>query len=98
MIMAISESRVRDRMEVEDIYLVGFDAMERKLADQEMLIAKNATVIGEKEAVIGEKDAMIGEKDAVIGEKDAVIERAVKCLVESGMSEEMARARIGAAG
>ena len=84
MIMAISESRVRDRMEVEDIYLVGFDAMERKLADQEMLIAKNATVIGEKEAVIGEKDA--------------VIERAVKCLMESGMSEEMARARIGAAG
>ena len=91
MIMAISESRVRDRMEVEDIYLVGFDAMERKLADQEMLIAKNATVIGEKEAVIGEKDAVIGEKDAVIG-------RAVKCLMESGMSEEMARARIGAAG
>jgi len=105
LIMAISESRVREKMEVEDIYLVGFDAMERKLADQEMLIAKNATVIGEKEAVIGEKDAMIGEKDAMIGEKDAmigekdaVIERAVKCLVESGMSEEIARARIGAAG
>ena len=48
--------------------------------------------------MIGEKDAVIGEKDAMIGEKDAVIERAVKCLMESGMSEEMARARIGAAG
>ena len=78
-------------MEVEDDYLEGFEAMERKLADQETLIAKNSAVIVEKEAVIG-------EKDAVIGEKDAVIERAVKCLMESGMSEEMARARIGAAG
>ena len=98
LIMAISESRVRETMEVEDDYLEGFEAMERKLADQETLIAKNSAVIVEKEAVIGEKDAVIGEKDAVIGEKDAVIERAVKCLVESGMSEEMARARIGAAG
>ena len=62
------------------------------------MIGEKDAVIGEKDAVIGEKDAVIGEKDAVIGEKDAVIERAVKCLVESGMSEEMARARIGAAG
>jgi len=108
LIMATSEPQVRETMEVEDDFLEDLEDMERLVADQEALLAEKSAaisekdavigekdaVIGEKDAVIGEKDAVIGEKDAVIGEKDAVIERAVRCLVESGLSEEEARARI----
>nr|VFJ88622.1 MAG: PD-(D/E)XK nuclease family transposase [Candidatus Kentron sp. H]VFJ90731.1 MAG: PD-(D/E)XK nuclease family transposase [Candidatus Kentron sp. H]VFJ96876.1 MAG: PD-(D/E)XK nuclease family transposase [Candidatus Kentron sp. H] len=79
---AVSETKIRQNMEVEDNILAGFEDLERQIADMEQTIEDKDKVIEDKDKVIGDKEKALDDKDKVIGDKDKALEEKDRLIAE----------------
>jgi uncharacterized protein (DUF3084 family) len=101
LVRAVSEPEVREKMQVEDDILEELEGLERSIAKQEEIIQEKDVALQEKDAALQEKDAALQEKDATLQEKDAALQekdaalaRAIKALMQQGLTEKQAEAAL----
>jgi hypothetical protein len=77
---AATEEEVRNKMELEDDYINDLEDLERKIVERDKMIEKNLQALK--------------KKDQALEEKNQIIEHALKTLIELGVSETEAKAKL----
>ena len=90
LLKAAVEEDVCETMDLEDDILDELESLERAVLKKERVIEK-------KEKVIEEQGKVLAEKDNALEEKNKALAKAIQVLVDSGMTEDEAKSRLGLA-
>jgi hypothetical protein len=105
LVRAVSEPEVREKMQVEDDILEELEGLERSIAKKDEIIEEKDGIIQEKDEIIQEKDSALQQKDVALQQKDSALQtalqekeaalaRAIKALMQQGLTENQAEAAL----